>query len=758
MKSAAHRHLPPLPHVPRAQTPNPDLLQRGAKVKNNDFVDISTIDISSSEEDDDEDDEEAPTLRRPRNGRVQTLKRREEARSGRPSRTRSRVSNLAELSTSDDSEASGKQRRRRRKKDLEPTRRSSRQQAPVKSYDDTEEDEEEDSSDSDILRSDVLPGRKRKGRPLRSSKPEKIPRSGVRQSARSTRATNNMEEAGIGEIYRSDSEPKAAAPKLTQVREICPTLPRSDLFRARHAEGCEVCYSGPNVAPLIYCQGCSLAYNKNCNGTRSSREHLVTKVGNENFVLQCKRCVNIYQKKDATAPDLARCQDCTGHGTSCGPYRVRKITQQEMKDREENGGQDPIVDVGPDIVNNADNVLFRCTKWARAWHYHHLPPLSQYAMDVNRDDDEERADERFREYSEKWMCKECISTEDLKELLARRSEDEKQYLVKWENQSYFRATWFSGAWTWGVTAPVMRRAFFKREDGPKMRTEDAIPEEYLRIDTVLNIKYTSYVEVRSEEIIKARIKEVDKALVKYKGLGYEDAVWESVPTPDDGDRWLGFVTAYNDWVAGRYVKYPKQGTLKARLEKIRSQPFASLEKRKQPDNLVGGELMKYQIEGLNWLYYQWYSQNNGNLADEMGLGKTIQVIAFMATMVQEHNCFPFLIVVPNSTAANWRREIKQWRMFRSVSWGGLIVDEGQRLKNDKSQLYTALSAVKAPFRLLMTGTPLQNNARELFNLLHFLDETINAAELEEKYAGMTSENVKELHDQICPFILRRTKV
>jgi SNF2 family DNA or RNA helicase len=387
------------------------------------------------------------------------------------------------------------------------------------------------------------------------------------------------------------------------------------------------------------------------------------------------------------------------------------------------------------------------------------------------------------------------------------SEDDKQYLIKWEKQSYFRASWHSGAWTWGVTAPAMRKAFYKREDGPKMRTEDAIPEEFLRIDIVLDVKYTSYVEVRSEEIDKARIKEVDTALIKYKGLGYEDAVWEKVPTPEDDDRWLDFVTAYNDWVAGRYIRYPKPGPLKARLDKARGTPFAKLEKEKQPDNLVGGELMKYQIDGLNWIYYQWYSQRNGILADEMGLGKTIQVIGFMATLVQEHNCFPFLVVVPNSTCANWRREIKQWapslrvvtffgsatardmsykyelyrhgskelrchivvtsyeaasddscrRFFRSVNWAGLIVDEGQRLKNDKSQLYGALSAVKAPFRLLMTGTPLQNNARELFNLLQFLDDSINAAELEETYAEMTSENIGELHDQIRPFILRRTK-
>lgn len=793
------------------------LRDRSSRTKNNGFVDISTIDLSSSADDYDE------VPRNPRKTRSDRIRSQAQSTnsSKSSSRARSRNSDLIELFTSDDSDAPVKRKRRQRQLN-EPTRRSSRQPVPVQTYDDSDEDEE-DSSDSDILCSDLFPGRKRKRRG-RPSKPEKIPRSGVRQSDRSTRATNNMQEVGMEDVYRSDSEPKAAAPKLTQIREVFETLPRSNLFRSRHAEGCEVCYDGPNVAPLVYCQGCSLAYHKNCLGNRSGREHLVTKIGEDRFVLQCKRCVNIYKKKDSTAPDLSKCQDCTQPGSSCRPFRSRKSTQQEMKEREDNGGQDPIFRVAPELINNPHNVLFRCTKCSRAWHYHHLPPLSQYAMDINRDD-EELADERFREYSSNFMCKECNATSNQKVggIIAWRPsdvetyrvgtscdlipEDEKQYLIKWENESYFRAAWFSGAWTWGVTSPVMRKAFCKREDGPKMRTEDAIPEEYLRIDIVLDIKYTSYVEVRSEEIDKARIKEVDKALIKYKGLGYEDAVWEKVPTPEDGDRWLDFVTAYNDWVAGRYVKYPKQGPLKARVEKARSTPFGKLEKEKQPDNLVGGELMKYQIEGLNWLYYQWYRQNNGILADEMGLGKTIQVIAFMATLVKEHNCFPFLIVVPNSTAANWRREIKHWipslrvvayfgssqsrdmaykyelypegakelrchvvvtsyeaaadsssrRLFRSVSWAGLIVDEGQRLKNDQSILYAALSGVRAPFRLLMTGTPLQNNARELFNLLQFLDETINAAELEEKYAEMTSENVKELHEQIRPFILRRTK-
>ncbi|PVI04094.1 hypothetical protein DM02DRAFT_519327 [Periconia macrospinosa] len=781
--------------------------KRNRDAEDNGFLNVVGLDLSSS------DDELASPEPRHQRGAPR--------KAGRPRKITTYVSS---------SESDGNTKKRRRRKPLEgPARRSNRNSSKALSYslddEDGLSDEDDSDSDGDILRSDVMGSRKRKrGRPARSKSIQQMSRIGTRQSDRATRATNNMREAQENDIYRSDSEPKQTAPKIVSAKEIFETLPRDNLFRARHVEGCEVCYKGPSLAPLIYCQGCSLSYHKNCLGNRSGREHLVTKVGDEQYVLQCRRCVNIYKKKDSTSPDLSMCQDCHHQGPACRPFRHSKTSAQEQRERDENDGLDPVVHVSPRLINNARNVLFRCTKCARAYHYHHLPPLSQYSMDISRDEDE-IADERFAEYSKKWLCKECDETEDLKVggLVAWRpadvetyrpgtscymmNEDEKQYLIKWEGQSYFRSTWFSGAWTWGVTAPSTRKAFFKREDGPKMRTEDAIPEEYLRIDIVLDIKYTSYVDVQSEEILKARIKEVDKALIKYKGLGYEDAVWEKVPTPEDGDRWLDFVTAYNDWVAGRYIRYPKQAALRGRLEKVRASPFDKLEKQKQPDNLVGGELMKYQLEGLNWLYYQWYSQNNGILADEMGLGKTIQVIAFMATLIEEHNCFPFLVVVPNSTCANWRREIKQWvpslrvvtffgsstardmaskyemfpdnskelrahivvtsyeaatddscrRIFRGISWAGLIVDEGQRLKNDKSQLYAALTAVKAPYRLLLTGTPLQNNARELFNLLQFLDETINAAELEEKYGEPTSENIRELHDHIRPFILRRTK-
>ncbi|KFY94121.1 hypothetical protein V498_04047 [Pseudogymnoascus sp. VKM F-4517 (FW-2822)] len=214
------------------------------------------------------------------------------------------------------------------------------------------------------------------------------------------------------------------------------------------------------------------------------------------------------------------------------------------------------------------------------------------------------------------------------------------------------------------------------------------------------------------------------------------------------------------------------------------------------------------MEGMNWLLYNFHREKNVILADEMGLGKTIQVIAALTALIKEKpKCWPFLIVVPNSTCPNWRREIKQWApslrvvtyygsrearetamkyelfpdgrselaahivvtsyeapvddnsraFFRKTKWAGLIVDEGQRLKNDKNLLYGALTALKIPFRVLLTGTPLQNNKKELFTLLQFLDSDINATTLDEKYEELTNENLPELHDLIRPYFLRRTK-
>lgn len=651
-----------------------------------------------------------------------------------------------------------------------------------KQYFESETDNMNASSDietSSFQDSDVLQ-RSRKRKRIASSTSQQLANKRMafhnalksnRRSERSTRNIRKMTEIDIDQIERSDSDSTASkAPRPMGAREAFQPLPRDNYFRMRHCEQCGACGNAELTSEtLIYCQGCSLAYHKACIGSRRNREHLVTKISEGNFVLQCRRCVNYIREKDHIAPDSARCQNCHEPGRACAPFRERKTMLQEQKDRESNGGRDPIVNVNPLLINHAENVMFRCLGCWRAFHFHHLPSQSQF-RNVNGQDDSTRAKDRFIEYSQDWRCMDCKDAPGkISSIIAWRpvnhdnyipgiraeqvGEEEKEYLIKWEELSYFRSEWKPGPWVWGIVAAGTRKSFFKKENGPKMKTEDAIPEEFLRTDIVLDVRYKNIIDFHTESIDRACIREVDQALIKYKGLGYEDIVWEKVPTPEDGDRWTDFVIAYNDWVLGRYTHIPEAGPLRARLQKSRSRPFAELEKKKQPDNVVGGELMKYQIDGLNWLYYRWYLRKNGILADEMGLGKTIQIISFLAMMVHDHNCYPFLIVVPNSTVPNWRREIKQWapqlrvvtyygsarareiaydyelypenssdlrchvvvtsyeaaidescrKFFKRVPWQGLVVDEGQRLKNDKSILHNALSSLDIQYRILLSG-------------------------------------------------------
>ncbi|RAO68678.1 uncharacterized protein BHQ10_004690 [Talaromyces amestolkiae] len=560
------------------------------------------------------------------------------------------------------------------------------------------------------------------------------------------------------------------------------------------------------------------------------REHLVTKVGWDHFVLQCRRCIGTSQKKDVTAPHLGHCTACNEENPACRPFRQRLNPKQEQQQRENNGGEDPITTVNDDLINNVDNLLFRCVNCQRAFHIKELPPRTDPNPDEtdtdNPDPDADLATLRLKEYSRRWQCHTCISAPgEIEGLVGWRpvdaeayipgytandmKETEKEYLVKWKKKSYYRTTWMEGSWIWGVASHLMRKAFLKSPKcvKPQMTTEDAIPEDYLRVDIVFDVKYTNIVSAHSKEIDMARVKDVKEAYVKYKGLLYEDAVWETVPSSTEMERWNDFKAAYDDWVLKDYVRVPKASSLKQHLETVRKQDFQTLAKKTQPTCLTGGKIMDYQLDGLNWLYYKWYQGQNAILADEMGLGKTIQIISFLSTLVEDHKCWPFLIVVPNSTCPNWRREVKKWapslrvvtyygsavarklaheyemfpknardlrahvlvtsyetmiddkarRVLAGIPWAGLVVDEGQRLKNDRNLLYSSLSSINIPFKVLLTGTPLQNNIRELFNLIQFCDPTQNAQDLEAEYETLTKENVPELHAMIRPFFLRRTK-
>ena len=239
--------------------------------------------------------------------------------------------------------------------------------------------------------------------------------------------------------------------------------------------------------------------------------------------------------------------------------------------------------------------------------------------------------------------------------------------------------------------------------------------------------------------------------------------------------------------------------------------------KEQPTTLIGGTLKEYQLKGLEYLVSLYNNNLNGILADEMGLGKTIQTIALITYLITNKKMNgPFLIIVPLSTMPNWILEFEKWApsviavsykgspqarrlsalqiksgkfnvvmttyeyvmkdksVLCKVRWKYMIVDEGHRMKNHHCKLTQILNThYDAPFRLLLTGTPLQNKLPELWALLNFLLPSIfksvstfetwfnapfqNTGEKVELNEEETLLIIRRLHKVLRPFLLRRLK-
>ncbi|KAK4190665.1 putative Chromodomain-helicase-DNA-binding protein [Podospora australis] len=769
-------------------------------------------------------------------------------------------------------------------------RASTRETHRPSRYQDLERDELQDSDGDDgsfIVMSDIVrPGRKRKVlKKLLTRSTRTSARAAAQASARTTAtrddsdiefepssrrrsSRNNKNSRRMVDGYDDDddddeifyAEEKAPpAPKVISVKEIF--QPNSSLpadFQEAHRHICDTCgYADDrNKGALIPCQGCSNTYHRTCLGTRSSRDQIVTKVAEDAFVMQCRFCIGLYKKRDHRAPHHDACQGCHTKGPSCAAFSQKKTPKQEEKLREENRGVDPIVGVNPKLINNADNVLFRCAKCHRGWHYEHLPHPNQ-AKDPSITDPLNLRKHRLEEYQVNWSCKECRDMEDgnLKpdKLVAWRpvdrkmytqgqtitdfTEDQLEYLVKWEKKSYNHCVWLPGAWCFGVIKPAMRHSFIKRTFGEGLEDADeemkadnllrwtekeAIYSAWVTPDIILDVIVTqrsAQAEARYRAMSRqdkfeddmARIFHVTKILVKFEGLGYEDVVWDTPPDSERPTIWSAYLEAYREYLNGKHFKSESHKAMRERVNEFRQLDYnTEIKLKEQPKGLQRGKLMKYQLDGLNWMLHNYRNDRSIILADEMGLGKTVQVVALLSALIQHApRVWPFLVVVPNATCANWRREIKKWApdlrvvayyggrasqtlslnyelfpnqkqardlkahvvimsydsakdtetksRFSSVKWAGLIVDEAQALKNDENTLYKALNQMNIPFKLLLTGTPLQNNKRELFNLVQFVDPEKKAEKMDQEFAEITSENLPKLHQKIREYFLRRTK-
>ena len=228
--------------------------------------------------------------------------------------------------------------------------------------------------------------------------------------------------------------------------------------------------------------------------------------------------------------------------------------------------------------------------------------------------------------------------------------------------------------------------------------------------------------------------------------------------------------------------------------------------RESPSFIQGGEMRDYQVAGLNWLVSLHENGISGILADEMGLGKTLQTIAFLGYL--RHVCDikgPHLIVVPKSTLDNWNREFTRWTPevdvlvlqgakddrhalindrlidekfdvcvtsyemilrekshLKKFAWEYIIVDEAHRIKNEESSLAQVIRVFSSRNRLLITGTPLQNNLHELWALLNFLlpDVFGDSEAFDSWFSSQNADQdtvVQQLHRVLRPFLLRRVK-
>ena len=206
-------------------------------------------------------------------------------------------------------------------------------------------------------------------------------------------------------------------------------------------------------------------------------------------------------------------------------------------------------------------------------------------------------------------------------------------------------------------------------------------------------------------------------------------------------------------------------------------------------------LRNYQFEGVKWLKSLYDLNFGGILADEMGLGKTLQTIAFLSTQKNKNS----LIVVPTSLIYNWKDEFKKFapRMKIGMAYGeteerrkiindykkydiiittyGIlkndldyfndklfdfcIIDEAQNIKNSKSQNSLTVKSIKAKNKFALTGTPIENNLKELWSIFDFIMPGFLYSEDEfvSKFNRSDNESLKLLRALINPFILRRTK-
>ncbi|GMH27753.1 hypothetical protein Nepgr_029596 [Nepenthes gracilis] len=369
-----------------------------------------------------------------------------------------------------------------------------------------------------------------------------------------------------------------------------------------------------------------------------------------------------------------------------------------------------------------------------------------------------------------------------------------EFLVKWVGKSHIHNSWIP---------ETMLKAIAKRKlDNYKSKYGTA------------SINLCEEQWMQPQRVIALRLSNdgTTEAFVKWLRLPYDECTWESTNEPII-KKSLHLIDMYNKFERDTLQKDTDKENSPKSGDRQQTEIFTLVE---QPKELKGGSLFPHQLEALNWLRKCWHRSKNVILADEMGLGKTVSACAFMSSLYFEFKVkLPCLVLVPLSTMPNWMAEFSSWapdlnvveyhgcakarnliRQYewhashpdesnkktvsykfnvllttyemvladsshlRGIPWEVLVVDEGHRLKNSSSKLFSLLNTFSFQHRVLLTGTPLQNNIGELYNLLNFLQPASfpSLASFEKKFRDLTTaEKLEELKKLVSPHMLRRLK-